>query len=398
MANSPRTPAHSRHPSALSISISPAAPSHSRRQSTTSHRSRASVSSQTPTTPDSHNPDTLFSSGGAANGLGNLADELADAWASDEDGEGDEEPDMNFASAADEPAGADLPGQRAGQQDDDSDEERGRHAQKPRDSGVSVSGSPQRSPTKTLTALSRHRKAGSDYDGSDYGSASSLDETGLPPSLVARIDAVESLARRGLEDNGSARSAVIGRVVDSLRALSGQGGVEAGATRLITAHAALSSHLVHQTRLLHSLTHPLFTPGSAPLDAAAIDELLPLVLGLGEAMPRPEGGALAALTGLHSLTQELVEGLGGVADTLHMSRQTTGVAQRRLRAARELVEELRREEEAREEGERWLRRGNWGERLGRRECARVCGDVVGGFEEVCEGWRRRLGEGEAVGA
>jgi hypothetical protein len=41
----------------------------------------------------------VFSSGGAApaNGLGNLADELADAWGDDEEGEdGDEEPDMNF--------------------------------------------------------------------------------------------------------------------------------------------------------------------------------------------------------------------------------------------------------------------------------------------------------------
>ncbi len=66
--------------------------------------------------------------------------------------------------------------------------------------------------------------------------------------------------------------------------------------------------------------------------------------------------------------------------------------------------EMRREEEAREEGERWLRRGNWGERLGRRESARVCGDVVGGFEEVCNRWRERLlaqagpGQAETVGA
>lgn len=82
-----------------------------------------------------------------------------------------------------------------------------------------------------------------------------------------------------------------------------------------------------------------------------------------------------------------------------MSRQTTTTATRRLRSAREMVAEMRKEEEEKEEAERFLRRGNWSERLGRRECAYVCGEVVGGFEEVCEGWRQRLvGQAEAVGA
>lgn len=73
-----------------------------------------------------------------------------------------------------------------------------------------------------------------------------------------------------------------------------------------------------------------------------------------------------------------------------MSRQTTTTATRRLKSARELVADLKKEEELREEGELWLSRGNWGERLQRRECAHVCGEVVGGFEEVCNNWRARL--------
>ena len=82
-----------------------------------------------------------------------------------------------------------------------------------------------------------------------------------------------------------------------------------------------------------------------------------------------------------------------------MSRQTTTTATRRLKSARELVADMRREEDAREEGERWLKRGNWSERLGRRECANVCGDVVGGFEEFCNDWRARLvAQAEAVSA
>ncbi len=82
--------------------------------------------------------------------------------------------------------------------------------------------------------------------------------------------------------------------------------------------------------------------------------------------------------------------LSYLSDTLHMSRQTTITATRRLRSARELVAEMRRDDELRDEAERWLTRGNWGERLRKRECAAVCGEVVGGFEEVCNGWRARL--------
>ena len=115
-----------------------------------------------------------------------------------------------------------------------------------------------------------------------------------------------------------------------------------------------------------------------------------MLVSLSETMPRPSAGAYNSLTALHSLTSDLVQTLNYLSDTLHMSRQTTTTATRRLRSAKELVAEMRREEELREEGERWLSRGNWGERLAKRECALVCGEVVGGFEEVCNGWRARL--------
>jgi hypothetical protein len=115
-----------------------------------------------------------------------------------------------------------------------------------------------------------------------------------------------------------------------------------------------------------------------------------MLLALPENMPRPTTTAYNSLMALHTLTSDLVQTLNYLSDTLHMSRQTTTTAARRLKSAKELVAELRREEELREEGERWLSRGNWGERLRKRECANVCGEVVGGFEEVCNGWRARL--------
>ena len=120
------------------------------------------------------------------------------------------------------------------------------------------------------------------------------------------------------------------------------------------------------------------------------DDLLPMLSSLADQMPRPSAAAYQSLSALHGLTNDLVSTLNYLSDTLHMARQTTTTATRRLRSAKELVAEMRRDEELREEGERWLARGNWNERLKRRECAHVCGDVVGGFEEVCNGWRARL--------
>ena len=81
-----------------------------------------------------------------------------------------------------------------------------------------------------------------------------------------------------------------------------------------------------------------------------------------------------------------------------MTRQTTSLASRRLRATREMVGEMRKEADMREEGEMWVEKGGWEERLKRRECARICGDVVEGFEEVCQGWRARLVGGVGVAA
>lgn len=160
--------------------------------------------------------------------------------------------------------------------------------------------------------------------------------------------------------------------------------------RLITAHSALTTHLTHQTRQMHNLTFPLLSPLVPPPDPDVVDDLLPILLDLSGSMPRPTTLAYDSLAALHSITSDVIASLNYLSDTLHMSRQTTTTATRRLKSAKELVAELRREDELREEGELWLAQGNWGERLQKRECAGVCGEVVGGFEEVCNGWRARL--------
>lgn len=416
------TPNHSRNASGISV-YSPISerpnysyPTNSRRQSNASHASYRSQNSfgsrsgsfggTSPITPGGFGghrredslrlDDGIFSSGGRIpdNGMHNLADELAGLDGDEEEwDEDDNEPDMNFQSG--------------GQNTIDSDAEEQAKAAKQngavmRDSGVSVSGTPNKkapSPGKIKTNLSppkRRRRSGSEYDGSDYGTNSDADETGLTPGLIERMDNIESLVRRGTESNGSASDSVVPRLVSGLRDLGGQGGVETGATRLITSHTALSTHLLYQTRTLQTLSHHVIGPFALPLDEEIIDELLPLLDSLAQAIPRPERPALHALASLGAVSDELVESLGGLGDSLHMSRQSTTLGARRLKAAKELVRELNREEEVKEQAVRWIRKEGWEEKLKRREAKTVCGDVLSGFEEVCEGWRRKLVELERL--
>lgn len=297
--------------------------------------------------------------------MGNLADELADAFSdSGEEGDYDPEPTDQAEHTNDASRGATT-----------NDEARKKEA----DAASLLS-----------PRAKGHQRKTSLYDGSDYGSDSDLDIAGIPPSLMAKIDAVENLTIRGTDNFGGTADDVLTRVIQELRDLGSQSSVEGSASRLITAHSALTTHLAHQTRQLHNLTFPLLSPLAPAPDAETIETLEPLLVSLTEDMPRPSTSAFNSLTALHSITSELIQSLSYLSDTLHMSRQTTAAASRRLKSAKELVAEIRKEDDLREQGEEWLTRGNWGERLEKRECASVCGEVIGGFEDVCNSWRERL--------
>jgi len=218
--SSPRTPrdSHRRHPSNIDLSFAtPLSYNDSPRR-----HSKSSI--QSPITPGHRASDSIgigigidvFSSGGGAasgNGLGNLADELEGAWSGDEE-EGDyDEPDMNFQEVRAE-------------------------GEMIRDSGVDITSSPIQPAPKPLnltppmaTGGRHHKRTPSEYDGSDYGEDSDMDSPGIPSGLQARMDMVEALARRGTENNGTDRDEVVKRVIEGLKDLGGQSGVEGGATR-----------------------------------------------------------------------------------------------------------------------------------------------------------------------
>ncbi|KAL1647824.1 hypothetical protein SLS58_002625 [Diplodia intermedia] len=305
--------------------------------------------------------------------LGNLADELADAEEDDyEDGEGDAA--LMQSHVVDQNRAQELPNGHA------------RHF-----SRDDLTQTPKT--TNTLSPASRvnHRRNRSRYDGSDYGSESDLEASdSISASLEAKMAAIEHLARRGTEDNGSATDGVFIRLTEQLRDLGSQAGVESGATRLITAHTALTTHLTHQTRLLTSLTSSLLSPLAPPLSPEAIDALLPLIADAMSSLPSAPPTPLNALGSLNGQTHDFLDTISYLSDSLHMGRQTSNLAQRRLKVVREAMGEWRRENELREEGIRWIEKGSWDNKLKERDAASVCKDVVGGFEEACNGWRERL--------
>ncbi|KAK2612924.1 hypothetical protein QQS21_001035 [Conoideocrella luteorostrata] len=397
MSPSPTTPRHSRNSSAAD---SQQKYLHVRRQSKSPTHEPATPGLNGIGQQDNMDIGILNSGGRASSkGMGNLADELADAFS-----DSGEEDDVEY-----EHGQHSVPGMQSRDMQGNAIKCTG--GGELDSASVPATAYMCRNDNKLRFPVSHgrgNRGNATEYDGSDYGSESDIDCAGMAPTLVAKIDGIESLARRGTENYGGPGDDVFRRVTDGLRDLGSQLTVEGNASRLdlcikvfssvailtayrlITAHTALTTHLTHQTRQIHGLTFTLISPLAPTLDGEAIDDIVPLLVSLSDQMPRPSTFAFNSLTALHTITSELIQTLSYLSDTLHMSRQTTATATRRLKSAKELVIEIRRDEELREEGERWLSRGNWSQRLESRECANICGEVIGGFEDVCNDWRQRL--------
>lgn len=351
--------------------------------------------------------------GDGGGGLGSLADELADAW------EEDEEDGYGYASGIENAPAEPQRNDSEGEGEDGYIEKTDMHGTATLGTGIAASPEctvhQQHLKQRLRNGHNRYRRHESSYDGSDYGNDSDLEEAAdISPGLENQMAEVESLARRGLENNGSDNDHVVKRTVESLRELGAQSAIENSAMRLITAHTSIASHLTSQTRALQTLAHPLLLSHFPLLSTDAVDSLIPLIdEGLLPNLPYPYPSPqqqqqqssrpatpssqssslldpLASLQALITQTADLNHSLRGLSDTLYEARQLTSTASRRLRSARELVAELRREEEGREEGTRWIERGDWDRRLREREAGRVCGEVVSGFEEVCGQWRERL--------
>ncbi|KAF3045553.1 hypothetical protein E8E12_009755 [Didymella heteroderae] len=373
--------------------------SQSRRQSFNRPGSRSGYSPVTPRS--SHefehgSPAQRFDGGGDnGGGLGNLADELG-TWGSE-----DEEMDSQFGEELEHTQEIPVDIGTAVEHDGSTGAQGVVNLNGVRDSGVALQSSPSTQSRATLSPSAaikskKHSRQRSLYDGSDYGDDSDLENEGITPALESRMAAIESLARRGMEENGSASDEVVKRVTEHLRDLGSQIAIENGATRLKTAHDSLTTHLTHQSRVLTSLTASFTGPRAIIPSPDAIEELLPLVEQTLQSLPHSSTDPIVSLSHLTLSTRELLQHLSNVSDTLHMSRQTTTNAARRLRTSKEQVLDWKRETERTAEGREFIERGDWDRRLREREAKRACGEVMEGFEEACGLWRKRLCEGLGV--
>lgn len=163
-------------------------------------------------------------------GLGNLADELADAWDEDGDGEEGEEDLSGFQERNDHvqiPDEEDASSRSRDTSESDSDAERLRDGESNRSS---LQIPKQRSKTGQHQKHHRHEPS---YDGSDYGNDSDFEEPGdLTPGLEKQMAGIENLVRWSMGDNLPSGK-IVDRVVESLRDLGGQSGIENSATRCL---------------------------------------------------------------------------------------------------------------------------------------------------------------------
>lgn len=241
MLSSPLTPKRHRKSSSVAIDLSftSATPQSNENYSKRTPNSRRS--SQCPlTSPPTPRPTSLHDTSGYsesshgfddlvdhsnANGLGNLADELAEAFDEEDDN------DVEFGDVSD-PLHDRAEAIHYDQLKENENPTLGNGDQK----GHATSMLPVRPAISDLSLSppkqpfpARHTRKNSKYDGSDYGDDSDMDV--FSPSLEARLAAIESLVRRGTEANGSDADEIVQRVADSLKDLGSQAGVENGTTR-----------------------------------------------------------------------------------------------------------------------------------------------------------------------
>lgn len=236
MPSSPHTPTRRRRLSDCAQTLSPpriiqcSLGDKRSSQGFSNHSVPSPVSLKSPSTLDSPGFDASnhsIDSRDTSDDLGNLADELAEAWDHECGG------DIQLATVAGK-RGSDFSG-------------RCHKHQRPasiigRDMAINISNvsddgnnhSQSLSPPKqrAQSGLYRTTSQTSLYDGSDCGDSLNLEDVhGIPLSLEHRLAAIESLARRGAESNGSGADAIAMRVAASLRDLASQAVVEAGASR-----------------------------------------------------------------------------------------------------------------------------------------------------------------------
>jgi len=177
---------------------------------------------------------------------------------------------------------------------------------------------------------------------------------------------------------------VVSRLMDGLQKLQPESTMETAASRLITAHSALATHMLNESKSLRELSVGLHLSNPPP------EETADLLTDLLKLAPAPQMEPFYELSSLNLLTAQLVSQLSLISDSLHMARQSSTAANRKLRIAREACAEWKGELEAAERGRKYIDEGDWVGKCSRREAAGVCVEVMEGFEKFCLGMEKDM--------
>ena len=256
MHYSPKSPRRRRNSSLLDQSSTPSTPqsptftpsrrSHSRKSSL---QSVQSALTSRPVSSHNQSGEHGLANGfthGASGGLGSLADELADGW--------DSEGDTGEVVGGDQFAGDGImheyfdketsTPQLPGDQNDESA------------IGLAVStpdGSADYSHSLSPVVKSRRsktRRRSKTYDGAEDGD--SVDSESIYASLEACIDSIGELGQQGAEvegTNGDRQAGAIQEIVNALKELGSQAGIESHTTRFVSPHTLSSTASIQLSQL-----------------------------------------------------------------------------------------------------------------------------------------------------
>lgn len=265
-----------------------------------------------------------------------------------------------------------------------------------RDSGIDVSyrDSKNKSPSQI-------RNFSKPFAGKGEEPPDEEDEIQAEDRFPRELENLMSTVARMTSYTSTSEDPLIPRTIGAMQDLGNQSSLEAAAQRLTTSTNSMTAYLTTQTKSMQALAqslYPLYT-FSAPLDPAAVEEALPLTESLSSEIPQPDVEATKMMHRLSEETQETIEKLSQLADTLQIGKQITTSAARHLRNTQDMVVDLRTEQEQADLARHELAKDSeWEEKVKNRWCAAQCKDIISGFEDQCTALRGSLEEAINAGA
>lgn len=231
---------------------------------------------------------------------------------------------------------------------------------------------------------SRHQREDSRHQGSNH--MQDLDQEDEISSTFSRIVSdIESVTRKSMntEDTLSEDGGVVARTTNALKDLGNQTNIESNLSRIISAYTSMATHRTYKTRDLFNQAHSLLRYSILELSEETIDILLSDVELLSSTTLLPQQyNPLSSLQILASQTLDLAQTLRSLTDVIQESRISSNAASRKLKNVKDMVEDMRIEQELTETSMMLIHAGDWDRRCRERQAAATCREVIRGFGEA----------------